>query len=167
MKYNFHLTLIWLLIINCLAIYLFFSGFFLTRYELENKSGCMDKVSPHYQPPNSSHQPFQGRDEEKGCWIDHTKFKKAIIIVIDALRIDFATFDHQNSSDQESQKPYKNKLKILDQLLHQRPQNSILFRFISDAPTTTMQRLKVTCLFFFFVFVFVFVFSSFFLTFFF
>lgn len=38
--------------------------------------------------------------------------------------------------------PFQNKLPVFDRLLAEQPQHSRLMKFIADAPTTTLQRLK-------------------------
>lgn len=44
--------------------------------------------------------------------------------------------------DKTNALPFENKLPIFDELLTSQPNNSRLFKFIADAPTTTLQRLK-------------------------
>ena len=63
-----------------------------------------------------------------------------IIVIVDALRFDMVEYDHSLSAADTP--AYKNKLPALDRLLMDEPQHSRLFRFMADAPTTTMQRLK-------------------------
>lgn len=61
---------------------------------------------------------------------------KVVLVLIDALRFDFA------ARQPDSSLPYHNKLPVIDKLLQEKPYNSHLFHFIADPPTTTMQRLK-------------------------
>ncbi|KAI8614288.1 alkaline-phosphatase-like protein, partial [Chytriomyces sp. MP71] len=68
------------------------------------------------------------------------RFKRALVVLIDALRFDFAQFDASTKPDAESY--YKNKLPILHHKLMSEPQGSVLFRARADPPTTTLQRLK-------------------------
>ncbi|KAJ2310613.1 mannose-ethanolamine phosphotransferase gpi13, partial [Coemansia sp. RSA 2704] len=82
------------------------------------------------------------------------KFERAIVLVVDAMRIDFATWsDELNttfSTDDESiagqgqhrLMPYHNRLPIINSLSKNRPDQSMLYRFRADPPTTTLQRLK-------------------------
>lgn len=71
--------------------------------------------------------------DEKSCF--DKKFQKLIIILVDALRYDFVNW-------QEGQAPFWNQLNFTNQLLNEKPENARLFRFVSDPPTTTLQRLK-------------------------
>jgi phosphatidylinositol glycan class O len=67
----------------------------------------------------------------------HVRYKKAVIIVIDALRYDFVAFD----SSEDSSLHYKNKFTVIQNHLR-KPNNAKLYKFIADPPTTTLQRLK-------------------------
>jgi len=64
---------------------------------------------------------------------------RVILVVIDALRYDFMLF---NSSLKDSeQQPFQNHMKIVNEVLTNKPKNSRLYKFIADPPTTTLQRL--------------------------
>lgn len=104
-----NLGLLWALstLILAVGVWLFSSGFLLTRLELESVSVCHHSV---------------------GC--SNPRFKKIVLIIIDALRYDFTV------SDPTKQGPYLNKLPIL------RESNGFLARARADPPTTTLQRLK-------------------------
>ena len=80
----------------------------------------------------------EDRCEGPGCWTPR-RFDMAVVIVIDALRFDFVAY---NNSPSSAELPYRNKLKTLNELLESKPQNSRLYHFWADPPTTTMQRLK-------------------------
>ena len=69
-------------------------------------------------------------------------FDKAVILVIDALRYDFAVPHAPQSSGSDAYQPFHNALTILHEKATQEPQNAVLFPFIADPPTTTLQRLK-------------------------
>ncbi|KRY76462.1 GPI ethanolamine phosphate transferase 3, partial [Trichinella pseudospiralis] len=107
----------------CFGIFFFSRGFLLTRYALLHKSSCYD-----VQYPVSSSSP-------SGCWVK-SKYKRAILLVVDALRYDFV------ASPKHSKKIYHNKFSLVNELLSKKPSNSMLFKFIADPPTTTLQRLK-------------------------
>lgn len=96
-----------------LGYYYFSKGFLLTRLELDAKATCNGPCP--YSP----------------------QFKKAVIILIDALRFDFA-FYNESSPDEH----YRNKLPIFHELTTHSPQQAMLFQAIADPPTTTLQRLK-------------------------
>ena len=66
--------------------------------------------------------------------------QKAVILIIDALRYDFALYN--TSVEEQDALPYQNKLKVIHEVLENSPQHGALFRFVADPPTTTMQRLK-------------------------
>lgn len=106
------LVVSWLLALHAASIYSFTTGFFLTRYEVKNFS-------------DSDPVPVPG------------SFSKAVIIVIDALRFDFAL--HNFSLSEPYSMPYTNKLPSIFETLRDERQNSYLFRFVADPPTTTMQ----------------------------
>jgi phosphatidylinositol glycan class O len=71
----------------------------------------------------------------------HACFKKAVIIIIDALRFDFVEFQSTTATG-TTELPYQNKLRTIKHLLDTKPMNSRLYKFTADPPTTTMQRLK-------------------------
>lgn len=66
------------------------------------------------------------------------KKSKVVLLVIDALKYDFGVYN-ENLPNPE---PYQNKIKIIHELLQQKPKQSRMFKFIADPPTTTLQRLK-------------------------
>ncbi|KAI9728706.1 MAG: mannose-ethanolamine phosphotransferase gpi13 [Chrysothrix sp. TS-e1954] len=124
------LTLI--LFIHIIGIYLFTSGFLLTRLVLEPKSQC--GVPP--VPLHNSYIP----GSQDGCWHPRT-FKKAVVLVIDALRYDF-TVPFVAGSYDETPHQYHNGIRVLYETAVSDPQNAFLLPFIADPPTTTLQRLK-------------------------
>ena len=63
------------------------------------------------------------------------RFKRLCIVLIDALRYDFI------APTNASTHVYDNKMPIVKHKLESEPANSLLFRGISDPPTTTLQRL--------------------------
>lgn len=68
------------------------------------------------------------------------RFKRAVIIVIDALRHDFMVYN-ESLADQDAHS-YQNKLKVIHEVLKRKPGHGKVFKFIADPPTTTMQRVK-------------------------
>jgi GPI ethanolamine phosphate transferase 3 subunit O len=105
-------VVMWLLALHAASIYSFTTGFFLTRYEVKNFSDS-DPVSVPGQ------------------------FSKAVIIVIDALRFDFAL--HNFSLQEPYAMPYTNRIPSIFETLRDEQEHSFLFRFVADPPTTTMQ----------------------------
>lgn len=87
------------------------------------------------------HRPLANCRGPLGCWYPR-QFSKVVILLIDALRFDFI-FYNQTLADLGSELPtYANKLLSVHRALQERPRHSRLFRFVADAPTVTMQRLK-------------------------
>lgn len=117
--------LCFLILLYVCGLLIFAKGFLLKRVVVERNSTC--KVD--FAMQSDMHG-------EKGCWM-HVRYKKAIIIVIDALRYDFASFD-PTANDSI---PYKNRLTFIKNSL-MKPNNAKLYKFIADPPTTTLQRLK-------------------------
>jgi phosphatidylinositol glycan class O len=83
---------------------------------------------------------FVPGSQERGCW--HPKsFDKAVVVIMDALRYDFAVpFQPRSPTDQP--RHFHNALSILYESSVNEPQNAFLRPFIADPPTTTLQRLK-------------------------
>ncbi|KAJ7568154.1 hypothetical protein O6H91_01G020900 [Diphasiastrum complanatum] len=72
------------------------------------------------------------------CWTEPA-VKRVVIMIIDALRFDFvapSTYSNLGAM------PWMNKLKILQELVDKEAPAATFFKFISDPPTTTLQRLK-------------------------
>lgn len=109
------------------ALILFSSGFLLKRLEVQ-------KYSEH----ETCHQ-VETSPDFSNCTVKPT-FRKALIIVVDALRYDFVSFNFSTSGMKEL--PFQNKMKSVANILKKQPQNSVLYKFIADPPTTTLQRLK-------------------------
>ncbi|KAM5192373.1 GPI ethanolamine phosphate transferase 3 [Mantella aurantiaca] len=123
------LFLAWLSILFYSGIWLFMSGFLLMRIELGNQSVCSQ---PPYPGLLSSRQ-----QEAASCWFPR-RFHKTVIVIIDALKYDFAKYDPANANP----KPYENKLEVIHQLTRSQPRHARLYPFRADPPTTTMQRIK-------------------------
>ncbi|KAF2710873.1 hypothetical protein K504DRAFT_403843 [Pleomassaria siparia CBS 279.74] len=124
--------LTWILVLHALGIYLFTSGFMLTRLVLDEKSECA-------LPPTDIGSTHTPGSPETGCW--HPKsFEKAVVILIDALRYDFTV--PFKSEDSEQPHHFHNALPVLYETAINNPSNAFLLPFIADPPTATMQRLK-------------------------
>jgi phosphatidylinositol glycan class O len=120
-------------ILHVLGLYLFTSGFLLTRVVLEDKSECG-------VPPIDLQSNYAYGFHETGCW--HPKsFDKAVIILVDALRYDF-TVPFQASNGEEKPRHFHDALPVFYETAIEHPQRAILLPFIADPPTTTLQRLK-------------------------
>ncbi|KAF2640899.1 hypothetical protein P280DRAFT_427268 [Massarina eburnea CBS 473.64] len=123
----------WILVLHALGIYLFTSGFLLTRLVLDHTSECS-------VPPIDSARSYEYGSAETGCW--HPKsFEKAIVILVDALRYDF-TVPFPAATANETTHHFHNAFPVLYETAVNHPDNAFLLPFIADAPTATLQRLK-------------------------
>ena len=116
--------LLWLCAVFYVGIFLFVGGFLLVRLEVNRTSTCADVLLPEGGPADFC----PGRQ----------RFRKAVILIIDALKFDFAHFDPTNTQP----RPYENKMPVFDELISSRPSQARLYPFRADPPTTTMQRIK-------------------------
>ena len=134
--------LLYLSAVILVALYAFTSGFFLTRYQLPHRSTCDPLPHPSaiaaiasathsYTPPPESTRPFDTPFQfastsapSTDCWLPST-YSHAIVLLIDALRYNFTA-----------------QLPIISSTLLDSPHSTLLFPFIADAPTVTLQRLS-------------------------
>ncbi|XP_054666286.1 GPI ethanolamine phosphate transferase 3 isoform X2 [Grus americana] len=123
------LFLAWVCFLFFAGIGLFMSGFLLTRIELASSSSCSDP----FVPPSWERQSLP----PGSCWAPQ-RFSKAVLVIIDALRFEFAHFNPAKASP----RPYENKLSFLHHLVTSQPRHARLYRFRADPPTATMQRIK-------------------------
>ena len=99
------------------SLILFTGGFLLQRQAIDQRASCSSASSHcHSQPPD---------------------FDKAVVIIIDALKYDFASY---HDSVTNSSRNFQNNLPVIHEL--EKSGQGILFEFLADPPTTTMQRLK-------------------------
>uniref|UniRef100_A0A1I8AAN5 GPI ethanolamine phosphate transferase 3 n=1 Tax=Steinernema glaseri TaxID=37863 RepID=A0A1I8AAN5_9BILA len=101
-----------------LSLLVFQAGFLLKRHELPYFSSCGDVVA------------------SSSCWIEPS-FKRAVWIVVDALRYDFVDPEAKGGSSF-----YQHQMPNVERLIRSEPEKALLARFIADPPTTTLQRLK-------------------------
>lgn len=145
-------TLAWVLCTHAVALFLFTTGFFLTRFEVPDVSQC--DVLPHDDARVTQSAHLRRHDEllqndadaaHSGCWMPR-RYKRVVFVVIDALRYDFviSTAPNTATSAQGSTAPsfYLNHLPVFSDMLARKPNNSLLLKFVADPPTMTMQRLK-------------------------
>ncbi|KAK5107559.1 hypothetical protein LTR62_001002 [Meristemomyces frigidus] len=121
-------------VFHALGIYLFCSGFLLSRLVLPDRSLC------DLPPTDIGSTYSSGRTREEGCWHPKT-FGKAVVILVDALRYDF-TVPFQPKPGDEQPHHFHNALPFLYDISVEQPNNAFLRPFIADPPTTTLQRLK-------------------------
>uniref|UniRef100_A0A2K5PM57 GPI ethanolamine phosphate transferase 3, catalytic subunit n=1 Tax=Cebus imitator TaxID=2715852 RepID=A0A2K5PM57_CEBIM len=129
------LFLAWVCFLFYTGITLFTSGFLLTRLELTNHSSCQEPPGPGSLPPGSQGKPG-------ACWMA-SRFSRVVLVLIDALRFDFAQPQHSHAPGEPPVSlPFLGKLSSLKRILEIQPHHARLYRSQVDPPTTTMQRLK-------------------------
>lgn len=134
-KISVLLFLAWVSFLFYAGIALFTSGFLLTRWELTNHSSCQE-------PPGPGTLPWGGRGEPGACWMA-SRFSRLVLVVIDALRFDFAQPQRSPvSGEPPVSLPFLGKMGFLQRLLESQPHHARLYQAKADPPTTTMQRLK-------------------------
>ncbi|XP_050769592.1 GPI ethanolamine phosphate transferase 3 [Gymnogyps californianus] len=115
------LFLAWVCFLFFAGIRLFMSGFLLTQIELANSSSCSDPLTP---PPWERQSLLLG-----SCWAPR-RFSMAMLVIIDALRFEFAWFNPAKVS----LLLYENKLSFLHHLAISQPHHACLYRFQADPP---------------------------------
>ncbi len=104
---------------HLLGLYFFTRGFLLTRISSEDSSPAYDAAHP--APFEASH-------------------KKAILIVMDALRADFVI--PHGPQEPFTEINFHNVLTLPAELTKSHPDHSLIFNAYADPPTATMQRIK-------------------------
>ncbi|RLN71970.1 hypothetical protein BBJ28_00013715 [Nothophytophthora sp. Chile5] len=130
-----------LLALHAAALYLFTTGFFLTRFEVPDLSHCHTPPGgPTTARSHLRHEtPNADRDatDLPGCWMPR-RFRRVVFVVIDALRFDFV----ESAASSQHSSFYSDRLPVLNATLTNEPDHALLFKFVADPPTMTMQRLK-------------------------
>eukprot|EP00963_Diacronema_lutheri_P010090 scaffold956_cov389-Pavlova_lutheri.AAC.8 len=112
--------------LNAIGTYLFYSGFLLTRKELSQRNTCA-LMREHG---------WEGNGTDEYCWVKQ-RAQKVVLVVIDAFRFDFLVGEPEHTRETL----FKGRMPKTRRLVEE-SEDSILFKFLADAPTTTMQRLK-------------------------
>ncbi|XP_037349010.1 GPI ethanolamine phosphate transferase 3 isoform X1 [Talpa occidentalis] len=134
-KISVLLFLAWVSFLFYAGIALFTSGFLLTRVELTNHSSCQELPGP-------GSLPWRSQGEPGACWMA-SRFSRVVLVLIDALRFDFAQPQHsQVPGAPPVSLPFLGKLGTLQRILEIQPHHARLYQSKADPPTTTMQRLK-------------------------
>ncbi|XP_054748471.2 GPI ethanolamine phosphate transferase 3-like [Lytechinus pictus] len=128
--------LIWFALLYFGGMYLFTKGFLLTRIEIAEKSESVCGNSA--RAPGAGHGSGPGEAAADSC--THVRFKRAVVLLIDALRYDFTLFNTSLPSSEAA--PFQNKMPVIHETVTNFPEQSILFKSLADPPTTTLQRLK-------------------------
>ncbi|KAJ1994403.1 mannose-ethanolamine phosphotransferase gpi13 [Coemansia spiralis] len=146
---------------SSIGLWLFSRGFLLTRMVLPDHSSA--SVLPYsHSSGDVAVSSLTDASASVHGWYP-AKFDRTIVFIIDALRIDFAAWseeldaklnikehpatdglggtrhDHRHTS---RIMPYHNRLPVLHSLSAKFPEQTMLYRFRADPPTTTLQRLK-------------------------
>ncbi|TPX39449.1 hypothetical protein SeMB42_g04213 [Synchytrium endobioticum] len=126
-----------ILLLHAASLYIFASGFLLTRVELDLHNNC-STLHPLLSPTSRKAHAF--------CWTA-PRYERAVILIIDALRHDFVVWDPRhgpvNESRSTTQVPYYiNRLPAIHTTITTQPHHGRIYRFVADPPTTTLQRLK-------------------------
>ncbi|XP_042770139.1 GPI ethanolamine phosphate transferase 3 isoform X2 [Panthera leo] len=134
-KISVLLFLAWVGFLFYAGIALFTSGFLLTRLELTNHSSCQE-------PPGPGSLPWGSQGKPGACWMP-SRFSRLVLVLIDALRFDFAQPQHSHGPGEPPVSlPFLGKLDYLQRILEIQPHHARLYQSKADPPTTTMQRLK-------------------------
>lgn len=113
-----------------IGMVLFSKGFLQVRKMVSERSQCSQRpASTLFQvSPKGS------------CWIPRP-YRKLVVLVVDALRIDFVLPTKTPSDPSLTAPGWLGHLTVLDELARKDPLNANLFHFIADPPTATTQRL--------------------------
>ncbi|KAL7753264.1 mannose-ethanolamine phosphotransferase gpi13 [Sorochytrium milnesiophthora] len=117
-----------LLAVAVCGLILFQSGFLLTRTALPNVASFAPSAATPHDGSTALPQP-------------HPRYKRLALLIIDAMRFDFVAPPAMDGGVNQNGH-FHQQLNIMHELSQQHPGRSLLFRFVADAPTTTMQRLK-------------------------
>lgn len=128
---------LWAILFVLVGLYWFAASFFLAKRSLEQVSLCDEAVSLLKEQLGLSTEAIHTLQRRRiistsedlhrqGCWMDR-RVDSLIILLVDALRFDFAYYNLPDS---------------IGHRLQQVNSTSRLFQFIADPPTVTMQRLK-------------------------
>lgn len=129
------------------GLYWFTASFFLAKRSLAERSSCDEATTLLTEVLGLNSEEVSGlkssgvissmTEPRKGCWMDR-KVDSLVILVVDALRFDFAFYNLPNSvgrrlraAETETKEGSNNT-----------SANAKLFQFVADPPTVTMQRLK-------------------------
>ncbi|CAH0479237.1 unnamed protein product [Peronospora belbahrii] len=130
--------------LHAAALYLFTTGFFLTRFEVPDVSNCHvlplnhDPVIPHLRGTcGDMFKSATNASTPKDCWMPR-RFRRIVFVVIDALRFDFVV----SGSSSHHSSFYSDRLSVFKETFTREPRHALLFKFVADPPTMTMQRLK-------------------------
>ncbi|XP_043207338.1 GPI ethanolamine phosphate transferase 3-like [Amphibalanus amphitrite] len=117
-------ALLYTVLVLSLGLYVFLSGFLLRRNAFSDRARRCESA---------------GSDGADPCAVPAT-YRRSVLLIVDALRHDFLVYNE--SLPAAAAAPHQNKMPHVHALLTERPNHTARYRFVADAPTTTMQRLK-------------------------
>nr|CAI5833623.1 unnamed protein product [Callosobruchus analis] len=141
------LFILWLCYLIVSSILLFTRGFLLSRTVQKENSTCFSYDDLQCEDSGLLEDTFCFANQNLSSILTNydtaskvclPKRGRVILLIVDALRHDFTVFDKSNTNPL----PFQNKLPVLDHLIKKHPEQTRLYKFIADPPTTTMQRLK-------------------------
>lgn len=154
--YSYFLLLLWLSYLFVCGVLLFTRGFLLSRQALPNNSTCEENDGCSQYWELSESEPLESNKKLYSDCLDREQLRlmpstelmysckgstrRIILLLVDALKYDFAVYNA--SVPEKDWLPYQNRMPIFHELLETLPNNSRLFKFIANPPTTTLQRLK-------------------------
>jgi GPI ethanolamine phosphate transferase 3 subunit O len=116
-------------VLTLLGLYVFSCSFFLAKKTISSTSTCHDAKSLLRETLEMEYHPaLTQEDLQKVCWMNRY-VDKLVILVVDALRFDFAEHNLPQSFGRRLRQTTMNG-------------RSQLLKFVADPPTVTMQRLK-------------------------
>ncbi|CAO1621085.1 unnamed protein product [Parajaminaea phylloscopi] len=133
------------------GLYLFTRGFLLTRSETQGVAQCSgtgaDADTYSLPPPRDASAEalleWDAKLEAQNDCSLQPAFGRSVLLIVDALRFDFIAPVTDTADESWGPNPYYHGHFPLPSQLHAaQPANSFLAHFLSDAPTTTLQRLK-------------------------
>ena len=108
------LLLVLLVVLQICCLGMFMSGFLLHRHSLHEFSQCAD-----HPVAGTGHTASQAQETRAGsaCWLAQPpRFKRAVVLVVDALRFDFATANHLQAQERpRTDAPYFKQLTLFDE----------------------------------------------------
>lgn len=141
--WKYFILLVWFSYLLITGVLLFGNGFLLTRETFLLNDSTKPTASCDFHVRNSTGDTLSNEETlGEQCSLRHEPVSsinnfKVILIVIDALKFDFVSYD-----ENARETAFKNKLTVIRDLLKEKPERTRLYKFIADPPTTTMQRLK-------------------------
>ncbi|XP_076287224.1 phosphatidylinositol glycan anchor biosynthesis class O [Lasioglossum baleicum] len=124
----------WISYLMAAGLLVFTSGFLLNRVSRPERAECK-----YCTDPGGCHIENLLQTPEDAATYCLERKARVVLLVVDALKYDFAHWYDDNSS---APTHYRNKLPIIQKLLESEPTKSRLYKFMADPPTTTMQRLN-------------------------